>query len=108
MEPLRSDLPDPTRSMLRMAVAKVTGDLSSLSQRSTPEELKVNIGRVMDSWNELVNLLALGPEPEYRECPVCKHIAMRKATLCVYCFSKLEPLGPLAPGEDQTSLITAK
>jgi hypothetical protein len=40
---------------------------------------------------DLVDQLALGSEPEVRECPVCKHIGMRAATLCGYCWTKLTP-----------------
>lgn len=43
------------------------------------------------AWAELVAQLALGPEPEVRECPVCKHVGMRAATRCGHCWTKLTP-----------------
>ena len=35
--------------------------------------------------------IALGSAPEVRECPVCKHIGMRGATLCGPWWTKLTP-----------------
>jgi hypothetical protein len=45
------------------------------------------------AWTELVGVLALGPEPETRECPVCHGIGMRAASRCGRCWSALAPLG---------------
>ena len=47
---------------------------------------------IRSSWAELVELLALGPAPEVRECPVCQRIGMRDATRCGYCWTTLSPL----------------
>lgn len=44
------------------------------------------------AWTELVALLALGPEPETRECPGCHGIGMRAASRCGRCWAALEPL----------------
>jgi hypothetical protein len=46
------------------------------------------------AWDELVSVLALGPAPETRECPVCHSIGMRAASRCGYCWAALEPLRP--------------
>ena len=43
------------------------------------------------AWKELVALLALGPEPEMRQCPVCKHSIRRVATRCRSCWSRVTP-----------------
>jgi hypothetical protein len=43
------------------------------------------------AFAELVEQLALGPEPAVRECPVCRHVVMRAATLCSYCWNVLTP-----------------
>jgi hypothetical protein len=107
MKNLRTDLPDPARTNLRAVVASIAGTLSSLSGQSTPEEAKTNLETLTASWGDLVNQLALGPEPEYRECPKCGHISMRQATLCGHCWAKLGPLDPLAPGESQDRLIAS-
>jgi len=45
------------------------------------------------SWADLVEQLALGPEPELRECPNCKKFGMRAASLCSHCWTKLTPHG---------------
>lgn len=44
------------------------------------------------SWAQLVEVLALGPAPETRECPICGHTGMRAATRCGNCWNKLSPL----------------
>jgi hypothetical protein len=46
---------------------------------------------LLASWAALVDLLALGPEPEVRECPACRHIGMRAASRCGYCWTELSP-----------------
>lgn len=56
----------------------------------------VDTRALLASWEKLVEFLALGPAPELRECPFCGSIGMRPATLCGYCWRKLEPLAPLA------------
>lgn len=50
------------------------------------------------AWTELVALLALGPAPETRECPVCHGIGMRSASRCGRCWAALEPLQMLPTG----------
>ena len=50
-------------------------------------------------WAELVAQLALGPEPEVRECPSCEAIGMREATKCGFCWTKLAPLPPKVASE---------
>jgi hypothetical protein len=44
------------------------------------------------TWSQLVALLELGPEPEMRECPSCKHSCMLGATRCWHCWSALPAL----------------
>jgi len=43
------------------------------------------------SWRALVDALALGPEPEYRDCPHCGATGMRAATRCGNCWKLLVP-----------------
>ena len=43
------------------------------------------------SWAELVELLAVGPAPETRPCPICGYLAMRAATRCGNCWNTLQP-----------------
>lgn len=59
---------------------------------SSQSENTQTLDKLRSSWAELLKLLALGPEPEVRECPVCKHIGMCAATRCGYCWTKLSPL----------------
>jgi hypothetical protein len=47
------------------------------------------------AWTELVDVLALGPAPQTRECPACHGIGMRAASRCGHCWVALELLPPL-------------
>ena len=51
------------------------------------------------AWAELVQVLALGPAPQTRECPACHGIGMRAASRCGHCWAALERL----PSSDQES-----
>jgi hypothetical protein len=48
------------------------------------------------AWNELVQVLALGPAPLTRECPSCHAVGMRDASRCGQCWATLAPLPRLA------------
>ncbi|MBE7454036.1 MAG: hypothetical protein HS111_35875 [Kofleriaceae bacterium] len=41
------------------------------------------------AWRELVDKLALGPEPELRACPACGATCMQTATRCGHCWTEL-------------------
>jgi hypothetical protein len=47
---------------------------------------------VSGAFADLVELLALGPEPELRVCPDCGTSALRAATICARCWTHLTPL----------------
>src|SRR5512138_1046598 len=66
--------------------------VSLLSAEATTGTGRKPIGDLAASWAELVKVMALGPEPKLRECPVCHKTGMRAATLCGYCWTKLLPL----------------
>jgi hypothetical protein len=87
----RSSVPDAARSRLRATVAMIEREISRLPRRVTDDEIRSPANGLLASFTDLVEQLALGPEPEVRECPVCKHIGMRAATLCGYCWTKLTP-----------------
>jgi len=53
------------------------------------------------AWTDLVGILALGPAPETRECPVCHGIGMRAASRCGRCWAALDPLPVLSNGAPQ-------
>ncbi len=78
---------DPARSRLRATVATIDLEIARLKKGSADSELS----GLFAPWADLVAQLALGPEPEVRECPVCEAIGMRDATLCGSCWTKLEP-----------------
>lgn len=83
-----SSHPDAARSRLRTAIAAIEVEIAHLPEQVTAG----GAASLRSSFSELVSLLALGPEPEIRECPVCGRIGMRAATLCGYCWTKLPPL----------------
>jgi len=71
--------PDAHRSRLRAIMARINATLPD-----TPA--------LQEAWRELGTVLALGPEPETRECPDCKAIVMRGATRCGHCWTALPRL----------------
>ena len=109
-EDLERDLPRGLRGRLRPIVATIDREMSRTSQtderennRPTPE--------LRSSWAKLVELLALGPAPEVRECPVCRRTGMRDATRCAYCWAKLTPLTSVPRCEGDAAehyLVTAR
>jgi hypothetical protein len=76
------------REHLRTAVANVEHELSTLWE--TPQA-RAPAG-LSSSWHELIDVLALGPAPKLRQCPVCGHTGMSDATRCGYCWNELTPL----------------
>ena len=82
---------NPARSRLRATVATMQLEIAHLQERLTDGEGKSPLSALVASVADLVDQLALGSEPEVRECPVCKQIGMRAATLCGYCWMKLTP-----------------
>jgi hypothetical protein len=90
MNSQQSKVPDAARSYLRSVVMAVDFEMSHLEQGGTGES-HVTTDQLKENWKELVTLLALGPEPGYRECPSCHNIGMRLATRCRFCWIKLPP-----------------
>jgi hypothetical protein len=56
------------------------------------------------AWAELVEVLALGPAPLTRECPVCHGIGMRAASRCGHCWATLGPLPSLSDQASQAGV----
>ena len=83
--------PDAARSRLRAIVATVNGEIARLTLPVTAVDGTSPPNGLRVSWDELVEQLALGPEPDVRECPVCHHIGMREARVCGYCWTPLTP-----------------
>lgn len=97
MNSQRSAGPDAARSRLRATVATIEREISRLPTHAPDDDSTTGLSRLRGSFADLVEQLELGPEPETRQCPVCKEIGMRAATRCGYCWAKLTPpAGPQA------------
>jgi hypothetical protein len=49
------------------------------------------------AWAQMVEVLAIGPAPELRECPTCGELGMRAASRCIRCWSSLAALPAQPP-----------
>jgi hypothetical protein len=84
-------VPDSKRSRLRATVAAIEQELARLPPEVTNDNGATAAAGLRASVADLVGQLALGPEPQYRQCPTCKHTGMRVATVCGHCWTKLTP-----------------
>jgi hypothetical protein len=81
----RHSVPDAARSRMRKTIATIERELAlQVETTGAPSNLRA-------SFADLVEQLALGPEPSVRRCPHCGGIGMRAATLCRHCWAKLTP-----------------
>ena len=87
----RDSLPDARRSQLRATIAAIERALARLAPEVTNDNGSTPADGLRASVADLVGLLALGPEPEYRRCSVCRHFCMSGATTCGHCWTKLTP-----------------
>lgn len=87
----RSFPPQEARSRLRATIATVEQEIARLPREVTHDASRSAPQGLIASFTELVEQLALGPEPEHRSCPVCQHVGMRAATICGYCWTRLAP-----------------
>jgi hypothetical protein len=78
-------------TILRPVVAAIDREMSRVAG-GTLNPTGPGVAKLLESWAELVEILALGPAPEMRECPVCRHRGMRAATRCGFCWTALSPL----------------
>jgi hypothetical protein len=83
--------PDAARTKRRTSVAQVEGEIARLAGPIPREDGTPPANGLRASWDRLVEQLALGPEPDVRECPACHHIGMRAASVCGYCWAALTP-----------------
>ena len=74
---------DTQRTGLRVIMSTID---RLLADPATP----LTADRLRPSWASLVQALALGPEPELRECPRCGKMGMRAATRCGFCWGVLD------------------
>ena len=85
---------DPARSRLRATVASIDAQIASLKAAPAADgegAAKTDTSVLSSAWADLVGQLALGPEPELRECPFCHKFGMRAAKVCGSCWTKLTP-----------------
>ena len=99
MEDPTFEVPEGGRARLRTIVDTIDRQLSCLPKPTVAGGRDALPGELAMCFAELVKLLALGPAPESRQCPICKHSGMRAATRCGYCWMKLAPLTPVSVGE---------
>jgi len=79
------------RNALRGAIAEMALRVTDLQLGQETESVARRVGRLEASWQALMPLIQLEPEPTRRECPHC-HCRMRQvATRCLYCLGKSEP-----------------
>lgn len=82
---------DAARDNLRILITKVEHELELVPPGT---DGSLSIPGVRTAWANVVAALALGPAPETRACPTCKHIGMRAASRCSHCWAALVPLAP--------------
>jgi hypothetical protein len=79
-----------TMDGVRAALEAMDREMASLGERS-PGANAAGLTDLRASWGKLVEVLALGPAPELRDCPHCGTTGMRAATRCGKCWAKLVP-----------------
>jgi hypothetical protein len=83
---------DAARDGLRTLVATIDQEISKLPHGGDGAHPTDGLRA---SWLDLTKLLALGPTPETRQCPVCGGTGMRAASRCSSCWAALAPLLPM-------------
>jgi hypothetical protein len=89
MNDSQDSVPDSKRSRLRATIATIERELARFPTEVTNDNRATPADGLRASVADLVEQLALGPEPEYRQCPACKRVGMRVATVCGHCWTKL-------------------
>jgi hypothetical protein len=75
---------------VRAAVRALDREVTLLGEHA-PAGQGAGLDPLRASWQALRDALALGPDPEYRNCPYCGAIGMRAATRCGDCWKVLVP-----------------
>jgi hypothetical protein len=91
MNDSRGTVPDAKRSRLRATLAAIESALARLPPDMTNDNGATPADGLRASVADLAEQLALGPEPAYRPCPVCKRLGMSVATRCGHCWTALTP-----------------
>jgi hypothetical protein len=75
----------------RLLVASIESEIQRLANSKPVTTGSPDVSALKTAFAKLVDVLALGPEPETRDCPICGRKGMRDATVCGYCWSKTPP-----------------
>jgi len=97
---------DAEAATLRLVLADIDRELVALFGPS-PMDGAPQSRALRASWKRLVGTLALGPAPDLRECPVCRHSCRAAATLCGHCWTKLSPEVSSEPSSQRPSAAPA-
>ena len=81
---------------MREEILVIEKSITAAMGHATTNESKVAMHELGGSFSRLVQMLALGPEPEVRNCPQCGKEAMIAATLCGHCWAHLIPVAGAA------------
>ncbi len=71
---------------LRALIARMQEQVTLAAGATPTDENKKNLE---SAWNSLNGHLAVGPAPDTKVCPTCKHEIMGAASLCGFCWTKL-------------------
>ena len=86
---MRDSVPDPRRSRLRATISAIERALTRLAPEVTNDNGETPADSLRATVADLVEQLALGPEPAYRRCSACRHFGMSAATVCGHCWTKV-------------------
>ena len=81
---------------LRALVAAVEKEITLVPGSAKPAGSESPKTALDVTWSNLVAMLDLGPEPEMRECPACRHLCALGATRCGHCWTSLPVLNARA------------
>lgn len=77
---------------LRLALENVDKNLTALTTAPSADTQQSRmLEDLRGSFQVVLDLLALEPEPERRACPFCGGPMRRLATRCVHCWKKSDP-----------------
>jgi hypothetical protein len=94
---------DTEAAVLRLLLGDIDREIAAVFGPAAPEAGLAS-ATLRASWARLTGVLALGPAPELRACPVCHRDCRRAATLCGRCWTRLPP----APSGVDAALLAAR
>jgi hypothetical protein len=79
------------RTRLRVLISTIDRQIAQLARQPMVDSDHDRLNELAASWTRLVEELALGPEPQVRQCPACGQIIRQSATRCGHCWKSLLP-----------------